>query len=238
MLQACSSEDSSNSNDDSNPSDGLLLKTIGYTNGFSFNFYYDGNKLSKLTTEKASDNYATFTYTGNLISQINYYNNNNSLGIVHNFYYSNDEIVRSTYAESEGLYIQRDYVYSSGGKVVVTTKSKSPGGTFENSTETYYYSNGNILNIESNGEIESYTYDNKNSPWSNITGFLKIKDQITFGDNILNNTNNILTILNPTRSDSKTPINFIYKYNSQGYPTTSTQTQVGETSDSINYSYY
>ena len=239
MLQSCSSGDDSTNPDNPVPNGGVLLKKIEFSNGMTLNYQYTGNKLYKLTGNNGEGS-SIVIYSGDLITQVNSYDNNNKLVFTHNYFYTNNELIRSTWVDDYGDSNQTDYVYYPGGKVTLNSKTtrKNNPNIIYSSTESYFISNGNIVNIESNGKVESHTYDSKNSPWKNIIGFLKINTQLSLGDNIFYNTNNNLTILNPLRSGSNSPIISTYQYNSQGYPTSCTQSQVGGVSFTMSYTYY
>jgi hypothetical protein len=233
MLQSCSSGDSSS---DSPTNEGLLVKELVVDGGKTFTFTYNGNKITKLAiSEDVDSEYTTFSYTGDLITQMKNYDAKNVLDYITDLYYSDNKLIKVTYTSPSGkLESQEDYVYNPNGMVVETLTDYMTGTPIKHSPFKCYYTNGNLVKIEgSTSDITYYTFDTKNSPWKNITGILKIS--IVF-DNFFN-TNNPLTETN-LLSMNLPNISYSYEYNSQDYPIFSIIKESGETPRTAHYSYY
>jgi hypothetical protein len=232
MLQSCSSGDD-NPVDTSNQ--GLLVKQILVDGGSTYTFTYNGNKLSKLSTIDSEQVYSTFYYTNELVTQMKTYDSDNDLDYITDFYYSDNNLIKTTYTSSTGkLEFQEDYVNNPNGMVVYTSIDYMQGTPIKSAPIKYYYTNGNLVKIEeSSSKITNYTFDSKNSPWRNITGALKIN--LVFED--IFNTNNPL-IENNSLSMNLPSINYSYEYNSQDYPISSIAKYSQGSPTTVHYSYY
>lgn len=219
-LSSCSSSD------DSSPDPANMLVKSFTSNDedgvLKTNVTYNGNKIVKMFD---SDGYrAQFTYTGNLITRIDSYVDDN-LEQRDNFTYDSSGRVLS--------YQMLDYGSETGD---LTTFEYNADGTVStelfvgdldnqtmlNNTGTIYFTNGEVSKIEKyfDGTLAStslYTYDTKNNPFKNITGFSAIS--FTDGDasGILHN---VLT--NVYEGSSST---FAMTYNSSDYPTKIVETE-------------
>lgn len=213
-LTSCSSSDDSSPD----PTNMLVKKfTSNDEDGvLTTNITYNGNKIVKMVD---SDGYrAQFTYTGNLITKVDSY--------------VDDSLEQSdiyTYDSSGRVlsYKMLDFGSETGD---LTTFNYNANGTIStelfvgdlddqsmlNETGMIYFTNGEVSKIEKyfDGTLAStslYTYDTKNNPFKNITGFSAIS--FTDGDasGILHN---VLT--NVYEGSSST---FSMTYNSSDYPT-------------------
>lgn len=209
---------------------GLLLKklvdTYQGTTGDSIvtsNLTYAGNKLVSAIDDVAEESDMYVTYTGNLITQIEY---RYSDGFVdqRNIYTYDDTNRLVTYVRVDpemDLGNKETYVYNADGTISVTsfigdatTQTQTSG-----SVGTITFTAGEISSITGNDLTVTYTYDNKNNPMKNILGMDKIAfvDHLTSGimHNVLTETENRLGII-----DTYT---YQYTYNTQDYPATSIQ---------------
>ena len=226
---ACSSDDSSNTNDD-NLNNYKLVETYQYSyvnndpNSDNFgNLYettasysYDGNKLLNITISNNNGS-GTVNYT---------YNENNKIsgvyfagGDVGEAEYDNQgRLVTWTYTDVDDNPIGNpsisvaNFVYNQDGSVVQTWQGEGQ------STYTYSFDqNDNITTIINpdawDGNTEkNYTYDNKNNPFKNILGnsfFINIWFKPNISDTGKNN--NVITAENENNI-------FFYTYDEDDYP--------------------
>jgi hypothetical protein len=233
ILQSCSSGDSSSGADNSTPSGGLLLKQMVTKNGETYTYEYNGNKITKINYD--NNGYSIYTYTGDLITQIKGFSADGVLTGSGEYFYSNNNLVRIKYTKNGILKSQDDFVYNSDGSVTSSYSNIVSGIQKIDYSEKIYFINGNCVKLESGGKTAVYNYDNKNSPFKNITGYLKL---IRFGDNFLT-INNPSSIIKPIFSTTTNTINLTYQYNSEGYPISGTSIQDGSDAVAITYySYY
>ncbi len=210
--------------------DTILVKkyTSTMANGqiFTNTITYNGNKIVDLTQQGAGNKWV-YTYTGNLITKVNVYDNIGTLTWTINYFYNNDNLIKSeTVASPTPTIIGRvTYTYNSDSTINVvysqvdTTTNQETIRTWSNK---YYFSEGNLVKTEStdinNGSLVTKTstslYDSKNNPFKNAIGFIKIKldDDITF----VSVNNSIGDLVNnqgvsPVEKD-------VYTYNADNYP--------------------
>ncbi|WP_396139495.1 hypothetical protein [Flavobacterium sp.] len=227
FLLSCSSD---SSNDDSNnpSSAGLLLKTITY-DGVTTTLNYSGNKATYFSDSDGS--IATFTYDGDLIIKEEQ-TGGSSLNSIITYNYSNNLLTSSNSTNSSSNY-NSTYTYNSDGSI-----TEIRNGNTSNSTEknVLFYSQGNCVKIENytffNGvytlnETIISTYDNKNSPFKNITGlYTAYYPQ----GNI--NVNNCISQINKDASGEITyTAQTAYQYNAQNFPVSETITETEYTPD-------
>jgi hypothetical protein len=227
-LFSCSSNkvlDTSNPNN----SNSVLVKKVTYSNVLSaFVFIYNGNKLVKYGFEDGSES-KIFTYQGDLISRTEWVNSKNvSIGEATVYNYTNNKLTQSNTFFDKILGQTRDYVYSTSGTIEIsTTDYQDNGSSVVVKSKQYFDSLGNIIRDENfryiTPSVINYTYDKKNNPFKNITGYNIIS---------VNGVNNI--IARTTNSDTQTNI---YQYNDQNYPISCSSTSNGKIT-TTSYSYY
>ncbi|MFD2910026.1 hypothetical protein ACFSX9_14925 [Flavobacterium ardleyense] len=215
-LTSCSSDDSSDSSD----ADVILLtKTIQtYQDGSTstFNLEYSGKKLVK--SENSNGRYSMYTYTGDLITKIEFFSANNILDESKTYTYDSNNrvtslvIVEPTFTD----YGEREtFTYNADG----TITAKYYEGNFDEQTElvntaTITLNNGAVKKIiDENGREITFTYDDKRNPTTNILGFEKLIYTESDGDSP---TNNILTIVDSDLDQNTTNT---LEYNAQNFPT-------------------
>jgi hypothetical protein len=209
MLQSCSSDDNSGN---SNNSGLVLLKKLEYTDNYGpIYFTYNGTKLNYYSFgEQSGLLKKQFSYSGDLITKAEWFQNGVATGEKDTYFYSNN-ILSEHRQYSPGAVLERiyKYVYNLDGTIDLT--SENSNGDIINFAKLYLDSNGNVIKSESSSDIFSlFEYDNKNNPYNNITGFSKLYlTSPNYG------TNNLTK---KTRSNNIYSKN--YQYNSQNYPTT------------------
>ena len=221
FLLSCSSD---SSNDDSNnpSSSGLLVKTITYY-GVTTTLNYSGNKATYFLGSDGST--STFTYNGDLIIKEEQ-TGGSSLNSIITYNYSNNLLTSSNSTNSSSNY-NSTYTYNSDGSI-----TEIRNGNTSNSTEknVLFYSQGNCVKIENYtffdgvytlNETIIYTYDNKNSPFKNITG---VYTAYYPTGNV--NVNNCISQINKNASGEITyTAQTAYQYNAQNFPISETTTE-------------
>lgn len=228
MMTSCSSSDNSDNN--SNSGSVLVKKTIETDESgdqYISNYNYDGNKLTTVTHNDGTKE--VVTYTGDKISKIEYF-------------------------EGTTLYQEDDYAYNTSGQLATLTMlffdedwgdrtvfSYNSDDTIDvqnyigdtesqtqlDQTGVITMHNGNVVSFVADGYTTTYTFDDKNSPFKNVTGFAVTNIAYQEGG-----VNNILTYHDSFDNSQTT-----YTYNSQNYPATSVETDDDGDVYSIEYTY-
>jgi hypothetical protein len=213
------------------PAPNVVLLRTGNIDGAISNFTYTGNKLNERTS--GTKRYI-YTYTGDLISRIEYIN-----GTTHkdykDFTYEGGDL--KTYIQDVAINnykTKRTYTYNANGTVTYVSVSvdKTTGAETSLGSGTFNFVNGNFVkdySASSNQPVTGvttnnfdYIFDNKNSPYKNILGFNKLITEIE-----ICSVNNFTkeTLFNQYTGNSGTTrvITYEYEYNSDGYPTKRTE---------------
>lgn len=210
LLQSCSSGD-----DSSSVSTSILCKKE--VNGtFVFDYIYNGNKIERsLANGKLNRKYY---YTGDMITKIEEYNDN-QLRWITTFTYDNGMLATRLFVD---LNPDADPNITSGDKTIYSYNSNNTISYDEyvgTATEQSKYSstgiitllNGQVVKNEAAYGTTLVTYDNKNSPFKNITGFDKLMPSYNV---VILGSNNPITI----KYYDNIINTFYYQYNEQGYP--------------------
>lgn len=208
----------------------LLSKTVDtYTRpaGDSIvtsNFTYNGFKLvSVIGDTDDSDLYAT--YTGDLITKLEYRFADGAVEQTELFSYDDTNRL-STYVRIDPAMDwgnKETYVYNADGTVSVTHFiGDATTQTQLNNTAVITFANGEISNITNDlGSVYTYSYDTKNNPLKNITGYNKIAIAGGIAEGIAHN----IIQENESFSGVNTVYNYVFTYNAAGYPDTSIQNE-------------
>lgn len=231
VLSACSS-DSESSN---NQTDDVLVKEVFYTSitdDYSENveFTYNGNKLVKGVYDDGSEE--IYTYQGNLITKIQLVDGGDVIFTETFTYDSNNRLTE--YFFEEGIYTEQEtFVYNADGTVTAI----SDGATAF--PQTLYFQNDELQKIVGNGLTYNYTYDSKNSPFRNVTGFDKIAHVVHGDHEFFGRKQNISTIY-----ESAEDVDYMTNtmtYNANNYPVTVTSNAIFESEPytaTVQYTYY
>jgi hypothetical protein len=219
IFTSCSSEDSSTS---STPV--LLTKAIEtyLDNSTSTTEYvYSGTKL--VSVNDSDGDYQIFTYTGNLITKIEYFLSDDTLDQVETYSYdSSDRLISfvRVFPTDINWGNKETYTYNSNGTISASYYSGNyTSQTNLDDTAIITLSNGEVSQIEfSNGRSDSYTFDSKNGASKNIMGFDKLLFTDGEGGGILHN------IISQIDSDDINNFTYSYTYNNNDYPATGTET--------------
>ena len=226
LLQGCSSDSGSNNN----TSTAILCKTIKFNESDATNirnyrteFTYVGNKFNErkdyyndVLTSKS-----VYIYTGNLITQVKGYDENNIYNSLSTITYNNSGLPISilNIDNETGSWVgyKSNFVYNQNG--TITELSYSGDVNTQNTLDetTTYTLQNNILvsQITIGGTYTtsySFTYDTKNSPFKNVIGLNNF-----FGP--LSQEHNLLQSIQSDGVNSPIIEDFQYIYNSDGYPT-------------------
>ncbi|MCF6132975.1 hypothetical protein [Flavobacterium wongokense] len=235
LVTSCSSSDD---NSTINENDVLVKRSIRtYANGGSVttvDHTYNGRKAVK--SIDSNGNYELYTYTGDLITQVRNYNSSDVLVDTETFTYNSDtklvSYVRANVAANTG--VKQTYVYNLDD--TVTTATFSGDATSQvtlTGTGTIAISGGEVvMQTSSGGAMHTYTYDTKNNPFKNITGFDKI--MVIGGVATGGVQHNILT----DNDSSGYVYNFAYIYNTANYPMTVTRSEGTDLIFTTEYIYY
>ncbi len=192
-------------------------------------YNYSGSKL--LTIVRGNGNQIdTFTYDGDLITKIETLNDGNLISKSEFEYDATDKLIHYYRIHYEAVYGQDDsvtidYTHNANATISYIKNETLSIGSVVNSATTIsgviQTNNGMITSIQrgnaTQGNQENYTYDTKNSPFKNITGF----DKLIFEDNNLlfyPAFNNIIG-KQYTSGSYIEQTNYSYEYNADNYPT-------------------
>lgn len=219
LLNSCSNDDSTNS---VNPSSDVLpvkiIQTYEDGSSFSVDITYNGNKVLKLIYSDGT--FVDYIYSDNIISKVEYYRNEVLYQEEFFQYDNNDRLVNHKRFEYENVAQDYDYAkdvtYSYNLDGTVSSIMMSGEVLDPNFTDTAVFTLNDygevILANHNQGYIESFTYDNKNSPFKNILGFDKLRFS---GNNPTAYLHNFISEVNPHNTTTH-----IYTYNSNDYPLT------------------
>ncbi len=232
VLSSCSSSDSSST--PATESDILVTKIIEhYANDDSTvttDYTYNGKKL---VSTLDSDGYReTFTYTGDLITSVKWYDDADTLLTLETFTYNSSNQMT--------LYVLNDYSTDHGRKEVFVHNSNNTVSytvyNGDNTTQTnllasgtFYVTNGEVTKIEtttsapsSSSSTRIYTYDTKNNPFKNITGYDKMN---YINEEAIGVTRNILTDHFTSESGSDDMYTTTITYNGLNFPVTASEVE-------------
>jgi hypothetical protein len=217
---------SCSSSDDGGSSSGTVLLKKTIENGPDGNITsiatYNGTKLDKIT---ATGGYVIdFTYTGNLITQVDYKLGTEVSQTEKYTYDGSNRMASYVRLELDVEWGPKEvYVYNGDGTVTVNSYS----GDLDSQTNgpsvatISFLANGEVDEITSDDGTISYTYDNKNNPFMNVTGYSKVAFSDMATDGILHN----VTLEHSTTDSDLTRV---YTYNEDGFPTNAVESYDGD----------
>lgn len=200
----------------------------GNTESNTATFTYDGTKI---LSQNYGNYYINYSYTGNLITKIEYFLNDVVISKELYTYNSLEKLVnyqRTEYDNVNGNYgVNVDYVYNSNGTVSYTRNTGNLPNLIPSSTGIINFNNeGLVISIEtSTGYTYSYTYDTKNNPVKNVLGF----DKLIFSDDDVSSLTKNLVSEVQTNSFGIFTTNFNHTYNSNDYPIQTIEVDGSET---------
>ncbi|PKB15878.1 hypothetical protein [Flavobacterium sp. 5] len=231
LIYSCSN-DEKNDSETSDTSSVLLKKVISKDDDSELitTFTYDGKKL---TTVNFSDgDLYSFTYTGDLITKIEYFEKNVLSEKDLYTYDSQGNLV--TVINIEGNYAHRtEYTRNSDGTISYDGYyGDATSQTMFSTKGKLYFLNSEIIKDESSDiqgsttyeDVVTYIYDTKNNPYKNITGFDKImiSESSDFFDDLEGGiSHNLLKEEWTSFNKSEETTSCTYTYESNGFPKTS-----------------
>lgn len=189
IFTSCSSDESS-----SRSTTPILLTKIIDTyednSTYTTDYVYSGTKLVSATD--SDDEYQLFTYTGNLITKIEYFLSDDTLDQVDTYTYdSSDRLISfvRVFPTDTDWGDKETYTYNTNGTISVNYYSGDYNSqTTLDQTGVITFLNGEISQIAtSDGNTDDYTYDNKNNPLKNVLGYDKIYFTDALTDGIIHN---------------------------------------------------
>ena len=214
MLQACSSGNSENAN---NGNSIILCKHKVFSNGSSWDYSYEGNKISMVKTGNSV--ILKYFYTGDVITKVENYDLNEIIGNRTSFSYNNinqlvsEEVVYYLPDPTNPTYTKTDYTYNSNNTISFIQYTGVPGSYSVFTSGTIILVNNEENVRQDNFQTITMTYDNKNSPFKNVLGVDKLfpTSQVGFGGRY----SNPVTV---NFSNNNSTSTYQYQYNQQGYP--------------------
>lgn len=247
FLASCSGNgDTTLPNNNGNNNDGTpVLVTKVITNGEISTYSYNGSKIFQIINI-TKGNVTTFTYTDDLITQSETIGPNPRTA---KYSYDADKRLTKLIASGVDFYeswsLESDYTYKSNNKVEIKFYKKitSPLQRRRGSVSAVLNTDGSLNSWLGNfdrtindnpGVIASSTlkaieYDTKNSPFKNITGYLKIIDMENKNGSAHNtlsydHTINYQYLPLPTVERERTAFKSSFEYNTSDYPIKETRT--------------
>ena len=227
-LNSCSSDD------DNGGSSGVVLvkqtvETDGDGDTFTSTATYNGTKIKKITADGGIT--IDFTYTGDNITKAEY----KFGGILYQTdlytYGSNGKL--ATYVRLEhqdDLGSKEVYVHNGNGSVSITAYSGDlvSQTTLDGTATVTFLANGEVGSITSTySDDHTYTYDTKNHPFKNVTGYSKISWVDTEASGMMHNI---------IHDDSSFDTTTTYTYNAGDYPTSAVEMSgAGEITTTFTY---
>lgn len=232
LLSSCSNDD--DNSDGGSSSTALPTKITqttvedGDSGSIDYTFTYDGNKLKQISLSDASK--YVYTYTDNLITKVELYKSS-VLMSTDVYEYLNGKLASKITTSAFGSSKEKlTFVYNANGTVNVNESEIIDGQEIKYDTTTLYtFANGNIISTEFiDGEKEktTSTFDDKKSPFVNVTGLKFLLDLAFDSDSDSSfdfySVNNALTSKTVyTSGDEVETVNYTYtnKYNSSNFLT-------------------
>lgn len=183
---------------------------------------YDGNKIISTTSSDGTSFH--YTYTGNLITKMEFYRDGN-IEDTTVLNYNNDKLTGYTSLRGDAGY-RVAYTYNNDGTISIAayTGDLTNQNNQTDLNKKVFFQDGLVIAIEEykiiNGNPEilrtSYTHDNANSPSSGILGH----DKLTMYDQgVSNYSHNVTSITKTATNSSEVYVsNITYLYNASNLP--------------------
>lgn len=213
---------SSGSDSDSSSATGVLLTKIvleSETGNRTTTYVYDGNKMNTISNGSTVSH---FYYSGNLVTNVESFYNNQLISLFTFDYNNAGKLVQSTLESfSNDLVIRDTFIYNDDNTISVNEYGTFEGGPETLQTQKYFLdSEGEIIRIEkydtSGTAVSLYTYDSKNNPFKNVIGFDKLFNIMSLG--IKHNT--VTTLETDFEGSTISNTSKTIVYNAQDFPKT------------------
>lgn len=181
LFSSCSKDDSSTDVSSETVLPQKIIETSvenGKSGSVTYTFTYDGKKLKDIALSDASR--YVYTYTGDFVTKVELFHSS-VLYSTDVYAYENGKLVTkiTTYAFSNAAQQKLTFVYNADGTVnanksVIYNNQETK---YDNTT-LYTFANGNLVSsyISEGKEKITSTFDNKKSPFVNITGVKALLD--------------------------------------------------------------
>ena len=241
LLQSCTSGNNENVN---NGNSIILCKHKVFSNGSSWDYSYDGNKI--LMVKTGNSVILKYYYTGDLITKVETFDTNQIATRNTYIYNSANQLINEISVNylpdpNNPAGNKTDYTYNSNNTISFIYYLGLPGQYSIHSSGVIYLNNGEITSVNENYQnnvpntsVMTRTYDNKNSPFKNILGINKILTRNGAGGGFQSRINNPITI----GFTNNNLISYSYQYNEQGYPVSEYVTNSNSSSTSSCQYYY
>lgn len=265
FLASCSSSNddttspnNGNNNGNNNPNTPVLISKLTLDGEISV-FSYNGSKISQVKNINTNE-VSTYTYTGDLITEELATGGSSTFKINYTYDGSGKLIKKVTVqhmlSSGDTATDETNYAYTSNTTVKITY-TKTLAGSFTGSPSVTTGTKNAVLN--SDGSLNSWTetakvpipgtsgfspatgilqpivYDTKNSPYKNITGYLKIidtEDENGSSHNIVSYSDK-LDLNNGSGGAMWGIFKSAYEYNTSNYPTKNVRTYYDKTGNNI-----
>ena len=204
---------------------GLLLKKIWYSDvNYTEFIYNENNDVSKMIVNGNVFNVITKNGLVDKVIRSNY-------DTLHYFYDSRNRIIKLT---DPGIAYEARIFYNQDNKERAVIYDTDNGDYIDPALIYYTYENNNLVKnryVDKNGEIISNysSYDTNPNPFLYSSQALIL----TYGDFSANNPGRLLTVAGNSESTS----DYVYEYNSEGYPTKRIRISEGDTIYVYKYEY-
>lgn len=234
LLTSCSGSDDAPSKTDDAPSKtddvaskaddvastaNVLLKKTIQTQGdktITTNFSYNDNKIATIISDNGLKQ--QFTYTGDLITKIEVFNDDKLQQTFTYEYNSDKQVITFNSIDKLNLSVKETYVYNADSTVSVakyigsgTSLSASPFM----SIISFEKGEISMIQYQSPDLVTKFTYDTKNNPLRNVIGL----DRIAYAGEASSALHNVVKMENVGAVTFSTQ----YTYNPDNYPVKSTQ---------------
>lgn len=246
-LNSCSNDETTDTPIDI--SSGILLKKTIDNDGvdvITTNYTYNGNKLVSISDDTGYQE--NFIYTGDLITSTQEYDNG-GLYSTNTFEYNTSGKITffKRFDEFGDEYVREGYNYNSDGTITIDSYDVGTfdinGNPYIFKKETLFFTNNEISKVVSksydsglnltNTSTRNFTYDTKNNPFINITGF----EKFYFGEGDLYQGGINVNLLTASQVGASGSDVYQYTYNSSNFPVTSTYNYNSGGSGTIQYFY-
>ncbi|MDP5200909.1 hypothetical protein [Flavobacterium sp. DG2-3] len=225
-LTSCSSDDNGSEEGSAALLPTKITETVvenGKSGTLDYTLTYDGNKLKQISLSDASK--SVYTYTGDLITKVEYFKSG-VLQWTDVYAYEGTKLVSKITTDAFNTTSQEKltFVYNANGTVNVNESEIINRQEIKYDTTTLYtFANGNIISTEFIDGVKekiTSTYDDKKSPFVNITGLKLLLDLDNEFD--FYSANNALTSVTVTyNADGKAvqtaSVDYKLKYNSSNF---------------------
>lgn len=220
MTSCSGDDDSSTVNEQSH----LVKKTIATTeDGYELvtNYNYDGHKIVSIVS--SDDSSTTFTYTGDLITEMKYYEDGVLVQTETYTYTSDNKLATHTMYLGEDYARRGEFTFNADNTVTINYFSgDAESQTTPTGTYTLTLTNDNVTQVNTGSTIRTAVYDTGLDPMYNVTGY----QAVNLGYNEGGRNNVISSTGENGMGEVVLQYTTTYTYNDANYPVTADETDV------------